>query len=223
MPFDKENIKALAWDLDNTLYRYTEILIEACNHSIARAAVKQNLPLTHEEAVEIGWESYTKYGSSGRVFVERYNICRESIHFDFHKTIDETIIETCSETISLFESLGLKHFLITHASRDWAIRTTRHLGLSRWLNEENCIGLEDTGFQMKSESRAPFERALDYLGLPAGEVLMVEDTADNLKVPHEMGMGTVLVHHGQKPESMPDYIDRDFDNAPALLRWLQEK
>lgn len=222
MPFDKENIKGLIWDLDNTLYRFDDVFKEACNRAVALAAIKQDAPLTLQQAVDIGWQSYEEYGYSGRLFIERFNLCRKTMHFDFHESIDETIIEKSVETVDLFQALDLEHFLITHASREWAIRTTAHLGLSPWLNEDNILAHEDTGFESKAESRVPFERALDYLRLPAENVLMIEDTAANLKVPAEMGMGTALIHHGRKPEELPACIDLDFDNAPALLRWLQK-
>lgn len=46
---------------------------------------------------------------------------------------------------------------------------------------------------------------------------MVEDIAHNLNIPYDMGIFTVFVHHGRKPDNVPDYVDAQYSNAIELL------
>ena len=76
--------------------------------------------------------------------------------------------------------------------------------------------------QRKSESRAPFQMALDLLDLPSSQALVVEDMADNLRIPYEMGLATVLVHYGRPPEPMPGHVQIDCNNAAEFLRLMED-
>jgi len=145
------------------------------------------------------------------------------IHFDFHDFIDEKIIRKSVELIELFESAPLEHVLLTHASRGWAARALEHLGLKKFFPDEQIIPAEDTDFLRKSGSRVPFEKALSLLKTPPKETIVIEDIADNLRIPHEMGMGTILVHYGRPPKPMPDHVWRDFHSASDFLSSFMEE
>ncbi len=59
---------------------------------------------------------------------------------------------------------------------------------------------------------------LKNMNLEGSRTLFVEDTVRNLSIPHRLGMGTVLLHYGQKPQNFPDYVDADYNNASELLQ-----
>lgn len=210
-------LKGIIWDLDNTLYRFDDDFKHACAVAAAKAAVALGAPLSLKEAIDISWESFYRTGYSMDMFIARYDLDRERMHHSFHKFIDETLLKSSLQTVSLFEQMNLEHCLVTHASGDWARRALSHLGLLPWFAEGRIIALEDIAFAKKAESARPFEEALSRLGMAVADCLVVEDIPENLAIPRALGLKTVLIHHGQPPVPMPVHIDMDFDNAVALL------
>ena len=59
--------------------------------------------------------------------------------------------------------------------------------------------------------------AMDLVSLTAPEMIMAEDTIRNLSHPHALGMKTVLVHHGRKPEVQKPYIDHMVHSAQEIF------
>lgn len=214
-------VEGVIWDLDNTLYRFEGDFEQLCHVAAARAAVKGGVQMTHEQALEVCLQSYDRYGHSYRLFIEEHRMDQVQLHYDFHTFIDEKLIRKSLELIALFEKTHLRHALVTHASGEWAARALRHIGLKEFFPDEQIIPAEAVDFQRKSESRAPFEKALALLGLPSARVMVVEDLAENLRIPHEMGLATVLVHYGQPPEPVPDYVLMDCNNAATFLESVE--
>jgi putative hydrolase of the HAD superfamily len=212
--------RGIIWDLDNTLYRLNEALSHSFNHAIARAVREAGIDKPLEEIVVLAEKSFAAYGYSGRVFVQEFGIDREYLHYTAHGYIDQTVIEASRHTVELFEKLPVEHMLITHGSKLWARRVLEHIGLQRWFPEERMLAYEDYNFESKAESPLSFRRALEALSLPASDVVFVEDTMRNLRVPHALGMGTVLLHHGQEPEKAEAFVDHLCNNANDLLEAL---
>ncbi|MCB9990257.1 MAG: haloacid dehalogenase [Rhodospirillales bacterium] len=213
-----DNIKGLIWDLDNTLYRFDHDFVQACHIAAARAALKGGVPMNMEQAVAYSERSYLERGHSYFLFVENFEVNELSIHLDFHDFIDETIIKKSKDLADLFVRSGLQHILVTHGSRRWAHKALLHLGLDRFFPPERIIPAEEIDFARKHASRVPFEKALQILDLPEAHVAVVEDMADNLLIPHEMGLSTILVHYGRVPDPMPDHIDYAYNNAAEFLK-----
>lgn len=211
-------LEGVIWDLDNTLYRFEDGFEHLCNIAAARAAMKGGAPLSEGEAIELSSLSYQQYGYSCRLFIERYGMDREQLHYDFHDLIDERLIRRSLDLIGLFEKTGLRHALVTHSSGRWARRALSHIGLAPFFPEEAIFPAEDVAFRSKAESREPFERALSLLGLAEDKVAVVEDVAANLRIPHEMGLATVLVHYGKNPDPMPGFVGFSCNNAADFLR-----
>lgn len=214
---DGAQIDGVIWDLDNTLYRFEGDFEHACHIAAAKAAVKAGLDFDYDQALELCFQSYETYGHSYMIFIKEYGVEHKKIHFDFHTFIDEKLIRGEMELIALFERAPLDHVLVTHASREWAARALDHIGLRKFFPDERIIPAEEVDFERKSSSRVPFEKALGLLGLEASRVIVVEDIAENLQVPRSMGLDTVLVHYGQPPLPMPDYVGHDYNNAIDFL------
>lgn len=213
-----DSIEGVIWDLDNTLYRFEGDFEELCHVAAAKAVVKGGLQMTHEEALSLCLKSYDQYGHSYRLFIEEYGIKQEIIHYDFHEFIDEKLLRKEAELISLFEKSSLGHVLVTHASREWAGRALRHIGLKEFFPDEKIIPAEDTNFMRKSESKIPFENALALLEIQKEKVVVVEDIAENLRIPYQMGLATVLVHYGRPPSPMPEHVRMDYNNALTFMK-----
>jgi putative hydrolase of the HAD superfamily len=217
----KQEVRGIIWDLDNTLYRFEEDFEHFCHVAAARAALKGGLDKTFDQAFELCLKSYSVYGHSCQIFTEEYRIDKTQLHFDFHNYIDEKIIARSIELVNLFEELSLNHVLVTHASHEWAQRALTHLGLKDHFPDQMIIPAEATGFERKSESKIPFEMAIQKLSCPPACLVVVEDIAENLAIPYEMGLFTVLVHHGRKPEMLPSYINMACNNAVEFMEYLK--
>lgn len=219
-PPDLRHIRGVIWDLDNTLYRFDTALIDAFHISMARAALDNGLVMDLHTAVDIARRSFAEHGQSSLIFTRDYGISFAAIHHGFHHHIDEKMIAACENTRAQFERLDIRHALITHASKEWARRVLHHIGLDSWFPEDRVFGLECHDFKRKNDSRVPFESALSVLGLRAAEAMMVEDTLQNLRIPHEMGITTAFLHHGREPEELPEFVKMSFSNSLEILENL---
>lgn len=214
------DVKAIIWDLDNTLYRFDKMFVQACNVAAARTICTLVDGFTFDEALTLAEESYEAHGYSGHRFIEDKNVDYGDYHFPFHEAIDETILERNEEMREGLEQLNLPQVIVTNASRNWAQRALSHLGLDEWFPDEKIIALEDTDFNPKAKSQRPFEMGWEKLGESIENILVVEDTVKNLSVPKEMGFQTALIHHGKQPKNIPDFVDYDFADTLGLLKKL---
>lgn len=221
---DISKIKAIIWDLDNTLYRFNAALEQACNIAAGRAAVDLGVPLAVEEAVRIAEESFYARGYSGHVFEQEYKICMKSYHHAYHDAVDVTVIEKNEEMKNLLSQSPYPHVILTNADRGWANRTLDHLGMTEFFPAHKVIPQEDADYQPKARSARGVEIALEKLradlpDLNTEEVLMVDDLVRNLKFPKEMGLQTAYIIHG-KHEDIPNFVDAVFDDTISLMKEL---
>lgn len=218
---DFPDIRGIIWDLDNTLYRLDEAIIHAFNLSIAKIAREEGVDASMEEVIDMAIRSFEETGYSGTVFIRDHNIDQELLHYNFHKGIDEKVIEKSLETKDLFTDINLSHVLVTHGAYDWAHRVLSHLELLKFFPNNHILALEHYDFERKYESRKGFSMALDRLRLLPEDTLMVEDSMGNLRIPHEMGIKTVYIHHGRIPKDVPEYVDYCFNNVPEMLQGIK--
>lgn len=215
------NLEGLLWDLDNTLYRLDELLEEAFNIAVAHAAQDCGLSMPFDDAVTMARRSFAETGYSGRYFITEHGIDRDLLHHRFHDHLDETVIVKSVELQQSLDRQDLTHALITHGARTWAERVLQHLGLRSFFPDGHIFALEDYAFEKKHESRRPFTTALDRTGTAAARTVIIEDLAENLKIPHEMGLGTVWLHHGRPPAAVPDHVDFCCANALEFMQHLE--
>lgn len=214
------DIRGILWDLDNTLYRCTQEIHDTFNTAIARAALQLGVNLPFDQACAVAHESFLKTRYSGAVFVENYNISPHDLHSMSVDFLDHTLVSRCNDTVDMFGKHGHPHALITHAARPWAQRILDRLGLRGWFPEDRIFAFENYNFESKARSQRPFEMALSSINLDPENVLMVEDTIENLQIPKRMGMTTVFVHHGDTPADIPDFVDFACRNACDVLGLL---
>lgn len=66
------HIKHIVWDLDNTLYPYTEAQLEHWHEAAVKAAQDMGVEIDFDEGVAIARESYDKYHYSHYIFEQDY-------------------------------------------------------------------------------------------------------------------------------------------------------
>ena len=215
-----EKIDGVIWDMDGTLYRYDELFKTACNHAAARAAITVRPEYTYEYAFEQCVAAEKKSGFSLQWFHEETKMTFESMHFVYHNSIDEKVIQRNEDMANGLRSLTIPSVLLTNSSRGWVSRVTKHLGIDDIFTENNILALEDFNFQPKGRSTAGFEKAIDLLGLHPSRILLVEDLPRNLVRAKEAGLQTALVHHGQVPDDQSncDYLFQDAIEVTNALK-----
>ena len=215
------NLKGILWDLDNTLYKSEDDLHRAFDRAIAQAAIENGASISLDEAIRLSGKSFVDHGYGGRVFVDTMGVDPRALHFSIHGLVDEKIIIRSEGLIDQMQSLSLHHVVVTHGARDWALRVLQQIGLIPLFPDHLVHALEDFDFHKKGSSRVPFETGLAALGLAPADVIMVEDQERNLRIPHEMGMGTVLLNHGVRGPDAAGYVDLVCRDAPELLAYIK--
>lgn len=216
---DLKNIKGLIWDMDGTLYRYDEIFKTACNHAAAKTACQVRPNYTYDYALEQCIRSEKECGFSLYWFHQETKMTFDELHFVYHDSIDEKVIERNERMGAVLRVLSQQSVLLTNASRGWATRVMNHLDMADIFHQGNILALEDFDFQPKGRGTLGFEKAIEHLGFAPEEILMVEDLPRNLIKAKEAGLKTALVHHGVLPDdqSMADFL---FDDAIQLAEKL---
>jgi len=211
-------LRGIVWDLDNTLYRVDRAMEDAFHYAVARAVIEAGVVLPFKQAADMAHQSFLKYGHSGRVFIDRYGLNPQKLHFSYHGYIDETVIIKSIEQRDLFSSLSIQHVLVTHSARSWAERVLAHLGLSEWFPSDRVLAFEDYSFKAKHQHSTGFDAALEKLGLKEDAVAVIEDTLPNLEIPHKMGMTTIYIRHGIKLDTPPGFLHLSCDSTVDALR-----
>lgn len=216
-----KNIKGIIWDLDDTLYSVTPALHQSMRESVARAVVKMGYDIGYDDALKIAEESQAKHRLTVKMLVDKFGIEKRDLHLPFHAEMDHTVTNACPDLPDAFRAIPhVKHVLMTHASRDWAMRMLPHLGLEAFFEPQAILGLEDVDFEHKHESDRVTKTSLEILGTSPQETAFAEDRDWNLTIPHTLGLTTVLINHPSQPKNLPSHVDYRFDKAVNFLQNL---
>jgi len=214
-------IKGIIWDLDNTLYKIDDVLAHAFDLSVARAAIADGLAMPIEQATTIATKSFKEYGYNGHIFVNEHDADHDHLHFEAQHYLDETIIEKSRKVKELFSEINLPNILVTHSPLSWAERVLEHLELKEFFPDDYIFPFERYDFKPKSEDGKVFERSLEKLSISGSEAVVIEDMIPNLRIPHDIGINTILVHHGKKIDPIPDFVAYSCSNVLEVLQKIK--
>jgi FMN phosphatase YigB (HAD superfamily) len=218
-----EILKGVIWDLDDTLYSVTPALHTSMREAAAKMVVDMGHPISYEEALQLATESQEKHRLTVKLLVDRFQSPDRLIHLPFHANMDHTVIKGCADLPTRFaQNKHLDHVLVTHASRDWALRMLDHLGLADFFKPDQIFGLECIDFEKKDSSERATKTGLEKMGLNPDEVAFAEDRDWNLTIPKALGLTTVLIDHPSQPRTLPEHVDLRFERAAEFLKTVQE-
>ena len=219
---DFSHIEGIIWDLDDTLYSVTPDLHRSMRESVARAVVKMGYPISYEEALIMAERSQAEYRFTVKMLCDEFKIDKRDLHLPFHAEMDHKVTIACPDLPGAFAAKPhLKHVLMTHASRDWAIRMLDHLGIAQYFEPDSVLGLEDVDFNHKDESDYVANKCLEILGCVADKTAFAEDRDWNLTFPKQLGMTTILIDHPSQPKELADHVDHRFARAADFLNAIQ--
>jgi HAD superfamily hydrolase (TIGR02253 family) len=217
-------IKAVIFDLDNTLIDFLKMKKLSCSAAID-AMIGAGLNVKHETAIKLLFELYDKYGLEEKTIFQRflkkltskvdYKILANGIvayrrvregFLDPYPNVDYTLLN--------LRSKGIKLGIISDAPKLKAWIRLAAMKLSNYFDV--VVAFEDTK-QLKP-SKLPFEAALRKLSLKPSECLMVGDWPErDIKGAKAMGMKTCFARYGN-PKVKKPYADYEISNIKELLK-----
>jgi len=201
-------IKAVIFDLDDTLYDCTGSLIDASRRRAAKALVEAGLPCSEEAVYQLQKELTEKYGPYHLIFneiVSKYNADTTlvTIAYKAYNSSEVSEIKPFPYVISTLKELkekGCKLFLLTVGVHERQEKKINILGLKPYF-DEIVISDQEIGLPLEDCMR-------DLVGrhdINFGEAVMVGDRVrEELRIAKSLGMTTIQMLHGR------------FKNEPAV-------
>ena len=201
------SISAVIFDLDDTLYDCTGLLVEAARLRAAKAMVDAGLPCTTGEAYRKQLELEAQLGPRGRVFerlADLYGLGRDAVRraLEAYNSDEVDDIELFADVVPTLHELrarGVKTFLVTGGVHRRQERKIRVLCLE---------GLFDAIVINDAERGGPLEECFEHLlldhRLQPDEVLSVGDRIhQEIKAANALGMISVQMLHGRYSALQP--------------------
>lgn len=221
-------IKAIFFDLDNTLHNATK-LVEKARKESCKAMVKAGLPFTTKKAYSELMKIVKKYGAN---YNKHFNkLCDKFKAKNKSEIIASGVIayhRITAHSLRLFPKTKLTLKKLKKQRLKLAI-VTKGLPIKQWekilrLGIKNFFSLilisEDASKEIL------FKRAMNKLKLKPSEVLCVGDRIKSeIKIGNKLGMTTARVLKGRfknlKPENKSEIADYDIKNIyelPAVIK-----
>jgi putative hydrolase of the HAD superfamily len=181
-------VETWVFDLDNTLYPHHLNLWQQVDERI-RDYIADYLKVSREEAFRLQKDYYKRYGTSMRGLMTEHGMKPDDF-LDFVHQIDHSPLEPNPALGAAIEKLGGRKLILTNGTRSHADAVLARLGLTTHF--EDVFDIVAAELEPKPSAQT-YERFLQRHGVDASRSAMFEDLARNLKVPHALGMTTVLV------------------------------
>lgn len=218
-PIDPADVEAVCFDLDDTLFDFTQY-VRAGLRNAADRIEEQTGERLHEEVLALYFEEGVRDGTFDRLLA-RHGLdvpvadLVEAYHDSTGPLSPYPDAERTLSRLAGEYDLGL----VTDGRN--GREKLRRLGLAGLF--ETVVVAHDLGVR-KREDAEPFERALDALGVsPAAVVYVGDNPSTDVRVPARLGMYTVRVRRGRytgrdpPPQASPDLEIESLDALPDLL------
>ena len=222
-------MKAIIFDLDDTLYDCTGSLLEASRKRAARAMVNAGLPCTEEEAYLLQKKLSEMHGPYCPVFNEisnKFNMGHELVRsalkaYNSNEVTDIQLFPDVVPTLKKLAQEKYKLFLLTTGIYERQYKKIELLNLKSYF-DEIIINDQEVGLLMEDS----FEAIVRKYSLSPQNVVVVGDRVrGELRIAKSKGMVTVQMLHGRfKDETAydssnkPDYKIKRFFQLPTLLK-----
>ncbi len=200
-------MKAIIWDLDNTIYQTPDGFHDACYKNAVDMAIAKGFAGDVEKALTTAYDSFKQFGYNIAAFFTDHGIDRHILEPDFVKSVAD-LLSPCSQTRAYIEQFTGPQMVISHSNDAWVDAIMRKLEIDTLIPRDKRLVMEDIGHQGKILSPEPFVLAAKMLGHPPQDIIVFEDVADNLIHAKQLGMTTVLVSNGKDhaPHDAVDHI-----------------
>ena len=223
-------IKAIIFDLDNTLIDFWKFKRVSCEAAVD-AMIDAGLKMKREDALDKLYELYLEAGLENPQIFQKF-LSEVNGGLDYRMLAYAIVAYRQARTGFLRPYPHVKKMLISMKDRGLKLAIVSDAPrLKVWIRLtvmklddffDVIMGLEDTG-KLKPNP-APFLKALDLLGVEAGECLMVGDQPlRDIKGAQEVGMKTAFAKYGferQVPEDIK--ADHDLESIEDLISIIED-
>ncbi|MBW2977506.1 TIGR02253 family HAD-type hydrolase [Candidatus Woesearchaeota archaeon] len=208
-------IKAIIFDLDNTLIDFMKMKHIACEEAID-AMIDAGLDIPKKKALDILYKVYEKKGLEDPHIFQKF-LRKVTGKVDYKKLAYAIVAYRAARTGFLHPYPGTKRVLIKLKEKGLKLGIVSDAPkLKAWIRLvtmkiddffDVIVGLEDTG--RAKPSRLPFKAAIRELGVKPSSCLMVGDRpARDVKGARKLGMKTCFASYGyigKLPKVKADY------------------
>jgi len=216
-------IKAVLFDLDNTLIDFMSMKKESCKAAIS-AMILAGLKMEKDRAFKLLFELYEKHGiENQRIFQKFLRKANKKIDYKVlasaivaYRRYQAGVLKPYKNVIPVLSGLkkkGIKTAIVSDAPKMRAWIRLVEMGIENYFDVVVCF--EDT--KERKPSRLPFEKAINSLNLKPEDCIMVGDWPErDIAGAKALGMKTVFARYGSsKGDADADY---KIDDIKELLR-----
>lgn len=221
-------VKAIIFDLDNTLIDFMKMKKEACKAAV-KAMIKKGLKLPFRKAFKELMKTYFEVGIESNKafekFLEKQGVENEKIlaagiqaYLEEKKKFLKPYPKV-KLVLKKLKKMGIKVVIVTDAPKVKASQRIASLGIENYL--DLLIGKEDT--KKEKVTSKPFELAAKKLKLDTKEILVVGDSIKrDVKPAKKIGMKTVLAKYGQteREKGKADFEIGKFEDLLKVIKFL---
>ncbi len=213
-------IRAILFDLDNTIYPATSGVMQCIDRRISEY-VQQELGLSEAEACELRRSLFRTYGTTLRGLQQHYGHVETEHYLRFvHDVAIESLLQCDTALDAALARIPARKAIFTNSPFEHAERVIRALGLAHHF--ERIFDLRCFQFVAKPHPSC-YQYVLNELDIDGSEALLLEDTPHNLAPAKALGITTVLV--GAAMEICPDadYHAADILKALSIVQPLTQE
>ena len=186
-------MKALLFDLDNTLYPPEKDLFSLIDVRINRY-MEEKVRIAAAEVDGLRRRYWRDYGATLQGLIRHYGVDAED-YLDYVHDVDVAgRLDPDPDLRHALARLPVARYVFTNGSRDHAERVLSALGLEEIFSD--IFDIRIARYQPKPNPE-PYRGVLQKLRLQGEQCVMVEDSLSNLETAKQLGMITILVGAGQ--------------------------
>ena len=212
-------IRAVLFDLDNTIYPASNGLMQSIDQRI-NEFVRRELDLSEDEALQLRRRYYDEFGTTLRGLHQHHRHVETENYLHYvHDVALDAFLMSDERLDALLTALPARKAIFTNSPREHAERVLRALGIAHHF--EHIFDVRFFDFVCKPEPSC-YTRVLQELGVSGPETLMIEDTARNLVPAAELGMTTILIAEDGQANPLADFVVPDVVAAVEVAHRLAE-
>jgi len=206
-------IKAVLFDLDQTLIDFIKMKVGACRSAI-KSMIKVGLNIDEKTGLKELMETYFRLGIESDIAFTKFleeqtgkvdkKILQAGIEGYLKKKPDFLRpYPYVLETLEMLKNRGMKLGIITDAKRKKAMQRIKAMNITDFF--DIIITFEDTG--EKKPSKKPFRLAMKKLNLKPVEILFVGDSMErDIQPAKNLGMKTLRVKRNEDFRKIKELI-----------------
>lgn len=205
------HVDTWVFDMDHTLYPANNVLFSQIEVLMLDYFVTAT-GLAHHDADRLRVQYWENYGTSVAGLIKHHDVDPGDFLHTVHQ-IDFGVLSPNPELKQAIQALSGRKIVFTNGPQAYAHNVLTALDLHD--DFEAVYGTEHSDLIPKPQRHA-YEKVFQQAGIEPQRAAMFEDSPANLRVPHDMGMKTVLVH----AEHDGPHIHHQTTCLPSFLRQI---